>query len=105
VHTLGFRDPQKVARVEADPRLYKGRVRLRTGLQFAAAARAVQACLPHATFPFLVFHGTADAVTPPSMSIQLFETAPSADKTLVLYENAHHAIYWESERVRARVFV
>ena len=49
-----------------------------------------------------VFHGTADVVTLPSLSIALFEASASVDKTLVLYENAHHAIYWESERVSLR---
>ena len=41
-------------------------------------------------------------MTPPSLSIALFEASASVDKTLVLYENAHHAIYWESERVSLR---
>ena len=100
VRDLSFKDKAKLARVKADPRVYTGKVRLLTGLQFRDASTAIQSLLPTLAFPFAVFHGTADVITPPHMSTRLFDTAASTDKTLFLYEDAYHALYWESPRVR-----
>ena len=40
----------------------------------------------------MVLHGKADGVTDPSVSKELYEKASSADKELILYDDAYHAL-------------
>lgn len=44
------------------------------------------------SLPLLILHGEADAITDPSVSKALYEKASSSDKTLLLYEDACHAL-------------
>jgi alpha-beta hydrolase superfamily lysophospholipase len=47
--------------------------------------------------PLLLLHGTADVVTDPEGSRQLYARAASKDKTLRLYEGLYHDLLHEPE--------
>jgi alpha-beta hydrolase superfamily lysophospholipase len=78
------------------------------------AVAIIQANMEALTLPVLIWHGTADVVTDPAGSQQLYERAQSADKTLKLYEGGFHEMHnepnqndvlsdllaWLEERVR-----
>lgn len=99
-----FKDQDKHKRVLADPRAYLGKIRLATGLHLMNATLAIQASVSSYSFPFIVFHGTADQATSPEQSRVLFESAASKDKTLVMYGGAYHALFWEPETARRVYF-
>lgn len=48
--------------------------------------------------PALVMHGGDDRIVPPSASRKLYETLPSPDKTLRIYEGLRHEIFNEVEK-------
>lgn len=96
-----FRDPTRAAEVALDPNKYAGRVRLATAMAFKDVTAEIQGGLGDIATPLLTLHGTADVITSPSVSRALHAAAPAGgDKTLVLYENAWHALWWESASSR-----
>lgn len=42
--------------------------------------------------PFIVIHGSADVVTDPEVSRELYELAKSEDKTIKIYEGMMHSL-------------
>ena len=92
------RDPDVVAEAEADPLNYHGRVLARTGAELLRSNRRIQAQQEQLTLPFLVFHGTADALTSPDASRRLYDRAASADKTIHVYDGLFHETHHEPER-------
>lgn len=92
------RDPDVVAEAEADPLNYHGRVLARTGAEMLRASQRIQTRASDLALPFLIFHGTADVLTSPYASKRLYETAPSSDKTLYLYDDLYHETFNEPER-------
>jgi lysophospholipase len=50
--------------------------------------------------PLLVLHGTADKVTPPAGSQQLYNRAGSHDRTLKMYHGLYHDLLHEPESWR-----
>ncbi|CAM8898862.1 unnamed protein product [Rhodiola kirilowii] len=48
--------------------------------------------LPDVTLPFLVAHGSADVVTDPEVSVELYEKAASEDKTIRIYDGMMHSL-------------
>lgn len=92
------RDPDVVADAEADPLNYHGRVLARTGAEMLRASQRIQSRTSDLALPFLIFHGTADVLTSPYASKRLYETAPSSDKTLYLYDDLYHETVNEPER-------
>jgi alpha-beta hydrolase superfamily lysophospholipase len=78
--------------------------RLRMAWELYAATMDAQENLKHYNVPFLVMHGSADAVTSPDISRRLFHEAASVDKTLVIAEGARHAIFYEGQDVRRAAF-
>ncbi len=50
--------------------------------------------------PFLILHAGADEVVSPEGSREFFDTIPSGDKTLLIYEGMYHEITNEVERGR-----
>jgi alpha-beta hydrolase superfamily lysophospholipase len=92
-----FRDPARAAEVAADPHKYAGRLRLGTAMAFKDATAEIQAGLGDVATPLLTLHGTADVITSPAVSRALHDAAPAGgDKTLTLYQDAWHALWWES---------
>jgi alpha-beta hydrolase superfamily lysophospholipase len=92
------RDPDVVAEAEADPLNYHGRVLARTGAEIISACQRIQGRLDVLSLPFLVFHGTADALTSPDASRHLYDVAPSDEKTIHLYDGLYHETFNEPER-------
>jgi alpha-beta hydrolase superfamily lysophospholipase len=92
------RDVQVVAEAEADPLNYHGRVPARTGVEMLRVGQQVQAQAAAITHPYLLMHGTADAIVDPAGSTQFHAASGSADKTLHRYEGLRHEIFNEPER-------
>jgi alpha-beta hydrolase superfamily lysophospholipase len=92
------RDPAVVEAAKNDPLNYHGRVLARTGAEMLKAGAAVREQLHALTDPFLVIHGTADALASPKWSERLYERAASDDKTLQLYDGLYHETFNEPEQ-------
>lgn len=92
------RDPEVVEEAKNDPLNYQGRIPARTGAEMLRAGKDVQQRLTELHLPFLVCHGTADILTPPSWSQRLYQEASAEDKTLHLYEGLYHETFNEPER-------
>lgn len=123
VQHLAFSDPAALARAQADPTTYHGRLRLGTGLALCVprpprvgqsgapapslkqpiasvwgrayrhgATQQIEAALGTVRVPFLVVHSRDDKVTDPAGSARLHAEAPSADKTLLLYDRLAHVL-------------
>ncbi|MCO5188090.1 MAG: lysophospholipase [Anaerolineae bacterium] len=84
------RDPAEVQAYNDDPLVFRGKLPARTGAELLAAFKFIQDEAYNITAPILIWHGTADRLTNPEGSRQLFERVGSADKTLKLYEGAYH---------------
>ncbi len=94
------RDPDVVREAETDPLNYHGRVQARLGAELLRACQRVQARQHELEIPFLVFHGTDDAITSPDASRRLYDAARSDDKALQLYDGLYHETFNEPERDR-----
>ena len=83
------RDPQVVAVYRADPLVHgKGTARLAT-----EAARTMAWCHQHADslqIPILMIHGTADRITSPKRSRDLFERFSRSNKKYIAFEGGYH---------------
>ena len=94
------RDPAVARAYREDPLTDKKGVRARLGHEILEATRHVRRHPEAFTAPLLLFHGTADRITDPDGSRWLYAEAPSADKTLKLYEGLYHETMNEPERDR-----
>jgi alpha-beta hydrolase superfamily lysophospholipase len=92
------RDPQVVAEAEVDPYNYQGPVLARTGAEMMRAGQRIRAQMDALDIPLLIFHGTADQLTSPEASQELYRRARSSDKTLKLYEGLYHETFNEPEK-------
>jgi acylglycerol lipase len=88
-------DPEVVAAYEADPLVYQEGMPARIGAEMNRAVAMIRTNMEALTLPVLIWHGTADVVTDPAGSQQLYERAQSADKTLKLYEGGFHEMHNE----------
>lgn len=82
----------------SDPLVFTGSIRIRTGYEILRIAAYLQQNLKRLTVPFLVLHGTADAVTDPEASQKLYNEASSTDKTIRLLEGLLHDLLFEPEK-------
>lgn len=94
------RDPAVVRAYREDPLVYTGGVRARVGHALLEAGRRIEAHPEAFTLPLLLLHGSADRITDPAGTRALYERAPSADKTLRLYDGLLHETFNEPERER-----
>jgi len=92
------RDPEVVAAYRADPLVYNGKVRARTGAEVLKAISRVSAGLPTLTLPVLVLHGSEDKLAAPSGGRLVHDTIGSTDKTLTIYDGLYHEIFNEPEK-------
>ncbi|HEY7801927.1 MAG TPA: lysophospholipase [Dehalococcoidia bacterium] len=92
------RDPDVVRRYDEDPLVYRGRMRVGLLAAMLRAARRVDSGIAKMSLPVLFMHGTADQLTTPEGSRDLYERAASSDKTLKLYDGLYHEILNEPER-------
>lgn len=91
-------DAAELARVEADPLYYRGRLPARTGAELDAVTHRLPARYDALRLPLLVFHGTADPITDPAGSAALYRAAAGPDKTLRLFPGLLHETMHETER-------
>lgn len=92
------RDPAALAAKYADPLVYTGPIRVRTGHEILRICSYLMHNLKSVSIPFLVLHGTADEVTDPLASQDLYDNAPSTIKDIKLYKGYLHDLLFEPER-------
>jgi len=92
------RDPAALIAKYTDPLVYTGPLRIRTGSEILRITSYLQRNLNKIAFPFFVLHGTADRVTDPCASQELFNEAASKYKEIKLYEGFLHDLLFEPER-------
>ncbi|WVZ72690.1 hypothetical protein U9M48_021109 [Paspalum notatum var. saurae] len=92
------RDPAALVAKYSDPLVYTGPIRVRTGHEILRLSSHLLRHLKQVTVPFLVLHGTADRVTDPAASQELYREAASRRKALRLYDGFLHDLLFEPER-------
>ncbi|KAJ6828651.1 putative monoglyceride lipase [Iris pallida] len=92
------RDPAAMLAKYSDPLVYTGPIRVRTGHEILRISSFLIQNLKTVTVPFLVLHGTADRVTDPLASQDLYNVAASSYKDIKLYEGFLHDLLFEPER-------
>lgn len=92
------RDPAALLAKYSDPLVFTGSIRVRTGYEILRITSYLQQNLCKLTVPFLVLHGSDDAVTDPEGSKKLYEEASSTDKSIKLYKGLLHDLLFELER-------
>jgi acylglycerol lipase len=98
--TLISRDPAVVRAYVEDPRVYHGKLPVRTVSELAGTIDALPDAVPAITIPTLIMYGTADGLCPPEGSLMLAERIGAADKTLLAYDGLYHEIFNEPEQER-----
>lgn len=88
-------DPAVGEAMVKDPLVEQGAGPARTAAGLADATAQIFSHLDRFTLPILALHGTADQLTAPSGSRALIERAPSADKTLRIYDGFAHDLVHE----------
>ncbi|CAN4085445.1 unnamed protein product [Withania somnifera] len=92
------RDPAALVAKYSDPLVFTGSIRVRTGYEILRVTAYLQKNLCKLMVPFLVLHGSDDAVTNPEGSKKLYEEASSTDKSIKLYKGLLHDLLFELER-------
>ncbi|KAJ4767971.1 alpha/beta-Hydrolases superfamily protein [Rhynchospora pubera] len=92
------RDPAAMLAKYSDPLVYTGPIRVRTGHEILRITSFLMQNLRSVTIPFIVLHGTADRVTDPLASQDLYNEAVSVHKDIRLYDGFLHDLLFEPER-------
>ncbi|CAI9771728.1 unnamed protein product [Fraxinus pennsylvanica] len=92
------RDPAALLAKYSDPLVYTGPIRVRTGHEILRISSYLTRNFKSITVPFFVLHGTADKVTDPLASQDLYNEAASKFKDIKLYEGFLHDLLFEPER-------
>lgn len=92
------RDPVALRAKYADPLVYTGPIRVRTGHEILRISSYLMRNFRSITIPFFVLHGSADRVTDPMASQDLYNEAASEFKDIKLYEGFLHDLLFEPER-------
>ncbi|XVE97591.1 hypothetical protein REPUB_Repub03eG0032600 [Reevesia pubescens] len=92
------RDPAALLAKYSDPLVYTGPIRVRTGHEILRISSYLMQNFKSVTVPFFVLHGTADKVTDPLASQDLYNEAASEFKDIKLYEGFLHDLLFEPER-------
>lgn len=92
------RDPAALAAKYSDPLVYTGPIRVRTGHEILRISSFLMQNMKSVCVPFFVLHGTADKVTDPLASQDLYNEAASKFKDIKLYEGFLHDLLFEPER-------
>ncbi|CAH8388970.1 unnamed protein product [Eruca vesicaria subsp. sativa] len=75
-----------------NPMRYSGKPRLGTVMELLRVTDYLGKKLKDVSVPFIVLHGSADVVTDPEVSRELYESAESGDKTLKIYDGMMHSM-------------
>ncbi|CAN0907251.1 Caffeoylshikimate esterase [Linum grandiflorum] len=92
------RDPAALLAKYSDPLVYTGPIRVRTGHEILRISSFLMRNIKSVTVPFFVLHGTADRVTDPLASQDLYNEAASKYKDIRLYDGFLHDLLFEPER-------
>ncbi|KAH0448231.1 hypothetical protein IEQ34_022031 [Dendrobium chrysotoxum] len=92
------RDPAAMQAKYSDPLVYTGPIRIRTGHEILRISSYLMQNIRSVNIPFFVLHGTADRVTDPLASQDLYNEAASKHKDIKLYEGFLHDLLFEPER-------
>lgn len=92
------RNPDVVAAYRNDPLVHTGWANAAMMSVITRIAGRIRPAMEKMRQPALVMHGTADELTDPEGSRQLFRRAGSEDTTLKLYDGLYHEIMNEPER-------
>src|SRR5690606_28266137 len=92
------RDPQVVAAYDADPLVYRGKIKVRTGAETLSTVAKTRDMLPKVDLPTLLMHGGADEVVRLEGSRLLAERATTPDLTFTVYDGLYHEIFNEPEK-------
>ncbi|KAF4363242.1 hypothetical protein CsatB_007597 [Cannabis sativa] len=92
------RDPAALLAKYSDPLVYTGPIRVRTGHEILRISSHLMRNFKTVTVPFFVLHGTADTVTDPIASQDLYNEAASKFKDIKLYDGFLHDLLFEPER-------
>lgn len=92
------KDPVVRDRYQADPLIYKGKVRARKGYETMKCMEYILDKFDKIRLPVLIMHGVDDKITDPIGSQTLYDGISSKDKTLHYYEGLYHEIFNEPER-------
>ncbi|XP_057957919.1 uncharacterized protein LOC131150883 [Malania oleifera] len=92
------RDPAALLAKYSDPLVYTGPIRVRTGHEILRISSYLMRNFKAVTVPFFVLHGTADRVTDPFASQDLYNEAASEFKDIRLYDGFLHDLLFEPER-------
>ncbi|CAL5213409.1 unnamed protein product [Lathyrus oleraceus] len=84
-------DHKKVI-AEMNPLRYRGKPRLGTVVELLRVTDILSRRLCDVELPFIVLHGSADVVTDPEVSRELYEEARSDDKTIEVYDGMMHSL-------------
>ena len=93
------RDPAQLLAKYSDPLVYTGPIRVRTGYEILRISTQLTRNFKFVNIPFFVLHGTADRVTDPLASQDLYNEAASEFKDIKLYDGFLHDLLFEPERV------
>ncbi len=92
------RNPAEVQAYEEDPLVYRGKLSARMLDVMFIAMREATSRWQEIQLPLLILHGSADQLTSPEGSRDLFKHAASTDKRLEIYPGLFHEIFNEDER-------
>jgi acylglycerol lipase len=92
------RDPDVVRAYRADPLVYHGKVKARTGAEMLVMMAGLPARLPQLSMPLLLLHGTDDEICALAGSAMVHDAVSSPDKTLRQYQGLYHEVFNEPER-------
>jgi acylglycerol lipase len=92
------RDPDVVARYEADPLVHHKKVPARTLVELLGAMQGFPAQAPKLRLPTLILHGTADKLVPLAATRPVYQAFGTRDRVLKLYDGLYHEVFNEPER-------
>ncbi|KAL3627744.1 hypothetical protein CASFOL_029107 [Castilleja foliolosa] len=84
--------PEKKVIAGLNPMRYQGKPRLGTVVELLRVTDYVSSKLREVRLGFIVIHGSADVVTDPEISRELYEVAESEDKEMKIYEGMMHSL-------------
>ncbi|KAL8460392.1 hypothetical protein ACS0TY_031288 [Phlomoides rotata] len=84
--------PEKKVIASMNPMRYSGKPRLGTVVELLRVTDYVSSKLSDVGFSFIVMHGSADVVTDPEVSRELYQVAKSGDKSLKIYDGMMHSL-------------
>lgn len=97
-HGVFTRNDEMVARDNADPLLYRGGFRARTGHELLQTQIRLSRRMGEITIPLLALHGGGDLVMSPKATDLLIERVGSEDKTKHVFPGLYHEVLNEPER-------